>query len=354
MLGMSVWNVACGRLLQGIGSGAGTALLAEFGRVTTSKERTTFLSIFNATFQIGMIFGPVIQIVVSYLNFEIFGITLNALNGPGLVWTILWSLLMLKALFFFSNLTKDFNEPRNSQSDISLKPMMAKFGGRNEQESSGSGDQKSSTRDDIFPNNSKQERDFPSKSHSTLLLMVFVAFFCQGALETMVTVVTEEYFGFGVRENALVFEFMALEALLVFFGVAFLGKFVRETILQITGWLNLVLALVVLIHLMSKIEHENKIHMVSFLTGLFISVLGIQILSAASIILSSKVISVDTHGPGKGTRHIMCFLGLILGPNWAGATIQMPILLLGFLLAITLFTGVRVHSLYIHYKLKLQ
>ncbi|CAG7822167.1 unnamed protein product [Allacma fusca] len=186
MLGMSVWNVACGRLLQGIGSGAGTALLAEFGRVTTSKERTTFLSIFNATFQIGMIFGPVIQIVVSYLNFEIFGITLNALNGPGLVWTILWSLLMLKALFFFSNLTKDFNEPRNSQSDISLKPMMAKFGGRNEQESSGSGDQKSSTRDDIFPNNSKQERDFPSKSHSTLLLMVFVAFFCQGALEVWV------------------------------------------------------------------------------------------------------------------------------------------------------------------------
>ena len=62
--------------------------------------------------------------------------------------------------------------------------------------------------------------------------------------QTIIPVINQKYFGYGPQENSLIFMAGGIEALIVFFGVAYINRWVRDTTLQIIGWVLMVASLV--------------------------------------------------------------------------------------------------------------
>ena len=52
----------------------------------------------------------------------------------------------------------------------------------------------------------------------------------------------QDYFGYGMYENSLVYMAGGLEALVVFFAVAIISRHVRDTTLQLVGWVLILAA----------------------------------------------------------------------------------------------------------------
>ncbi len=89
-----------------MGSGAGAALLAEVCRTTSTKERTSILSICNGLRQVGLLIGPGFQIVLEYFDFSLFGgaVVVTPFNAPGLFMAILWLFFLLFVILFYSSI----------------------------------------------------------------------------------------------------------------------------------------------------------------------------------------------------------------------------------------------------------
>ena len=64
----------------------------------------------------------------------------------------------------------------------------------------------------------------------------------------------QDYFGYGVYENSLVYMAGGLEALIVFFGVAFVSRWVRDTTLQLVGWFLMLAAQIWLLVVIPQFE----------------------------------------------------------------------------------------------------
>ncbi|CAG7728693.1 unnamed protein product, partial [Allacma fusca] len=186
----------------------------------------------------------------------------------------------------------------------------------------------------------KYLNDFLTDSFVVLMSLVFALYFSQMAFETVIPVITQDNFGFGVRENTFIYMAGGIEALLTYVGIAFIGKYVRETTLQFVGWFLILSAQVWLIIVMPHFEKGNQTHMVYFLIGIFLIYLGSPIASVGNTALSSKVLSNETQGLGQGVRRVIVHLGLIFGPTWAGATVMKPHLFLGVGITLMLINGV--------------
>ncbi|CAG7832838.1 unnamed protein product [Allacma fusca] len=339
-------NTACPRFA----SGAGIAFSAEFGRITTREERVAFLPIFDAANYVGTIFGPVLQWCLSHFHFTIFGLSVNPLNGPGLMTASLSGLHILLTLFLYSNLTDDFKEIQihshqniplsldtdNKSSDsILTKPETGAMGNGVLHRSTGKGG--------VY---NQYKKELLTKPFVFLLFMAFVIFTCQVSVETIIPIITQEYFGYHAVENTWILTVAAIEALLFFVGIVFLRKYVRETTLLLIGWFLIAIALIWLMVLLPKLEHGNGTHVVYFLGGVFTCMLGIPIAAAAHIVLLSKVMSSETQGLGQGIGRLVTFSGLVVGPNWAGWTYESPYIFLGFLLILLLANGLLLIKIY--------
>ncbi|CAG7728694.1 unnamed protein product [Allacma fusca] len=186
----------------------------------------------------------------------------------------------------------------------------------------------------------KYLNDFLTDSFVVLMSLVFALFFSQMAFETVIPVITQDNFGFGVRENTFIYMAGGIEALLTYVGIAFIGKYLRETTLQFLGWFLILSAQVWLIIVMPHFEKGNQTHLVYFLIGIFLVFLGSPIAAVGNSALSSKVLSDETQGLGQGIRRVIIHLGLIFGPTWAGATVMKPHLFLGVGITLMLINGV--------------
>ncbi|CAG7716792.1 unnamed protein product, partial [Allacma fusca] len=182
--------------------------------------------------------------------------------------------------------------------------------------------------------------EFLTDSFVLLLSMVFILFFCQVGVETIIPVIMQEYFGYGIFENSLIYMAGGLEALIVFFGVAIASRYVRDTTLQIIGWVLILIAQIWLMFVIPHIEKGNVTHLVYFMLGIMILYLGYPIASVANTCLSSKVLSQETQGLGQGLRRLASYLGLIYGPSWAGSTVTKPYLYLGVPIGVMLVNGI--------------
>ena len=97
-------------LLLGLGSGAGAALLAEVCRTSSTKERTSILSICNGLRQIGLLTSPGFQILLEQLDFSLFDglIVVGPYNASGLLMAVLWILYLIFTLLFYQNLDVEY------------------------------------------------------------------------------------------------------------------------------------------------------------------------------------------------------------------------------------------------------
>lgn len=118
------------RVVCGVGAFCGSTLLAEVGRTTSPKERTTILSICNGLRQIGLLIGtkelsdwwqsflknsfvsvgPGFQLVLEYFDFSLFNgaLIVKPYNAPGLFMATLWFVFLIYALAFYHNLDVEY------------------------------------------------------------------------------------------------------------------------------------------------------------------------------------------------------------------------------------------------------
>lgn len=122
----------CKFYFLGLGSGAGAALLAEVCRTTSSRERTSVLSVCSGLRQVGLLIGtlvifrfelqpisfvylsfigPGFQIILEYFNFTLFGgaLVVRPFNAPGLFMAVLWICFLMFVLALYQNLDVEYN-----------------------------------------------------------------------------------------------------------------------------------------------------------------------------------------------------------------------------------------------------
>ncbi|CAG7817932.1 unnamed protein product, partial [Allacma fusca] len=121
----------------------------------------------------------------------------------------------------------------------------------------------------------KYKKEILTQSFVFLMVMVFVVLFCQIAFKEFLIIYTQKYFGFSFWEKTFLFTVVTLEALVISIGIAFLGKYFRETTLQVLGWLLMVTALIWLTVGLPRIEKDNKTRVVYLLAETFVMMLGV-------------------------------------------------------------------------------
>jgi ceroid-lipofuscinosis MFS transporter 7 len=97
----SKYMVIGGRFLIGIGVGAGAVLYGEIAYTYSTKQRTTAFSVFMAARQIGLVFGPGLNLFLRICQFNIGPFTVNKWTSPALFMMIIWIIIQLMFLFFF-------------------------------------------------------------------------------------------------------------------------------------------------------------------------------------------------------------------------------------------------------------
>ncbi|CAL8081278.1 unnamed protein product [Orchesella dallaii] len=446
-IGYSVWNILVSRLICGCGTAAGSAMLAEVCRVTAVEERTPILAICNATRQLGILVGPVFQIILEYFDFNVAGFQVTPLNAPGIFMAALWVVFGVMTYFMFYNLSAELKAEKRLRRN-NLPPIMnpthsahsrpvsvassrspphhdppkslllpsspisenstnfpesvghhltaqraisdccfdenshasgGALGGNSGIESSGvqsgvtqshvrrqrlhsiserfltslaQSGQKSTTGQVNLLNASgvtytlesgNYLAEFLSDSFILMLSMVFVLFFCQVGVETIVPVIMQDYFGYGEFQNSLVYMAGGAEALVVFFSVAIISRYVRDTNLMLLGWVILTASHVWLIIFIPQFQEHGTgsvAQVACFMAGLVMLYFGYAVASVANTGLFSKCLSPNTQGLGQGLRRMVSYLGLIFGPTWSGATIRRPYIFLGVPLGIILLKAI--------------
>jgi len=94
------------RLISGCGKSISVAFLADICRSTSKSERTPVLLLLNISYQIGLMLGPAVNLILEHININISSFTINKLNAPGLVMAVLWSLVTVLVLTLYTDLVK--------------------------------------------------------------------------------------------------------------------------------------------------------------------------------------------------------------------------------------------------------
>uniref|UniRef100_A0A8C1U242 Si:ch211-38m6.6 n=1 Tax=Cyprinus carpio TaxID=7962 RepID=A0A8C1U242_CYPCA len=132
-----------------------------------------------------------------------------------------------------------------------------------------------------------------------LLTAQFITLFNQTALETMVTPLTQKYFGFGELGNSVMYSLCVVEVIAGFFLVRWLSRVLEDRVVLAVGLLICSGACV-----WCLIFLANPQGVVPAVTGRF-----------------SKVTAEKTQGLSQNVRRSVGGLVTILGPLWAGGLI---------------------------------
>ncbi|XP_063965337.1 uncharacterized protein LOC129276773 [Lytechinus pictus] len=100
-IGINEYFVLGGRLLAGVGAGVGSAIFAHIAQTTTEAERAAAISILMATRQLGLLFGPGLNVALQKCDFYIGSFHVNKYTSPGLLMAILWGLQQLLFLIVY-------------------------------------------------------------------------------------------------------------------------------------------------------------------------------------------------------------------------------------------------------------
>ncbi|CAG7818706.1 unnamed protein product [Allacma fusca] len=349
-LGGNITNILGGRLLCGIGNAGETVLLSEVCRTTTRAERTGVLAICNGAFDLGILIGPLLQFILTFFNFHIFSFQVNPINGPGVLIGFLWLIFLFATLLLLRNLaqevaTKDSLE--GSQIFITQPNDVNTPGGysnidRDFEINDGS-DVIRHLNDIEQTNGATYEiymKEFLTDQFVVLLSLAFIANFCVSGFDTVIPVITQDYLDYGIFENSLIYMVGGLEAVTMFFILAFASPAISDTSLQLIGWFLLLLSQIWFLVFIPMLEAGTLVYRTHFLFGIVVLFLGNPIAFAANASLSSKVLSAKTQGLGQGISRLAIYSGLIYGPTWAGSTVSSSYVFLGVPIAILLINGV--------------
>ncbi|XP_042368320.1 uncharacterized protein mfsd8l1 isoform X2 [Plectropomus leopardus] len=334
-MGFSKWLLLSSRLIAGIGTGAGSCIFGFLTRVTSTEDRATAFAAVMACRQAGLLIGPAFNIFLRLCDFNLGPFVVNKYTAPGLFMCLLWALLQLAVIFMYWDLPPLEKERANeslrspsSEEDKELgadeenndeeKPLMGS------QELGGSygsmvtsnpprfdaATTSNATLNDISPppspvlpepiessspfKNFSISREFLREEVVVLLAAQFITLFNQTALETMVTPMTQKYFGYGELENSVMYCLCGVEVIAGFLFVRWLSLHVVERVVLAIGLAICNISGIWCLIFLARPLGAFPWLLIEFIIGVFLQVLGLPFVAVAQVSLFSKVTSEKT------------------------------------------------------------
>ncbi|CAL1592520.1 unnamed protein product [Knipowitschia caucasica] len=361
-MGLSKWLLLASRLVAGIGTGAGSAIFGFLTRSTLPEDRATVFAAVMACRQAGLLIGPAFNIFLRLCDFRLGPFVVNKFTAPGLFMCVLWILLQIFILFLYWDLptagkTQTRAKKSSSENDQALddedhddddhdeaEPLM------HSQEAQGRYGSVpppvDHTEDDVLsPSTESQASSNPFRNFSlsreflreevvVLLAAQFITLFNQTALETMVTPLTQRFFGYGELENSIMYCLCGVEVIAGFLFVRWLSGRVAERVVLAIGLAICNVSNVWCLVFMASPIGASPWPLTEFIVGVFLQVLGLPFVAVAQVSLYSKVTAEKTQGFSQGVRRSVGGLATILGPLWAGGLTDNMYIMLGVMMGL--------------------
>lgn len=370
-MGLSKWLLLSSRLVAGIGTGAGSSIFGFLTRSTLPEDRATVFAAVMACRQAGLLIGPAFNIFLRLCDFRIGPFVVNKYTAPGLFMCALWILLQVAIVFLYWDLpplernnakvkqanrsseTEQITEEDNEDNDDEAQPLMysqelhGSYGSVVTPNSSSnhirananhvSPPSPPTTESPESSNPFKHfslSREFLREEVVVLLAAQFITLFNQTALETMVTPLTQQFFGYGELENSIMYCLCGVEVIAGFFFVRWLSGRVTERVVLAIGLAICNISNVWCIIFLATPLGDYPWQLTEFIIGVFLQVLGLPFVAVAQVSLYSKVTAEKTQGFSQGVRRSVGGLATILGPLWAGGLTDNLYIMLGVMMGL--------------------
>ncbi|CAN9503157.1 unnamed protein product [Ophioblennius macclurei] len=360
-IGYSKWLLLSSRLVAGVGAGAGSSIFGFLTRSTRPEERAGIFAAIMACRQVGLLVGPAFNLFLRLCDFRLGPFVVNKYTSPGIFMCLLWVLLQFVVLAMY------WDVPPISQEEGGAVVMEMKRGEREEEEEEeddeweeevmpligsadgepvhtykavNSGQSETSTSTEAVRatsnpfKNFSASREFMREEVVVLLTAQFITLFNQTALETMVTPMTQRYFGFGELGNSLMYSLCGVEVILGFFFVRWLSRKVADRAVLATGLVICCTACIWCLVFLCNPRGGYGWELSAFIVGVFLQLLGLPFVAVSQVSLFSKVTAEKTQGFSQGVRRSVGGLATILGPLWAGGLTNNLYIMLGMMLAL--------------------
>ncbi|XP_008283671.1 major facilitator superfamily domain-containing protein 8 [Stegastes partitus] len=344
-IGYSKWLLLCSRLVAGIGAGAGSSIFGFLTRSTRPEERAGIFAAIMAARQAGLLIGPAFNLFLRLCDFKLGPFVVNKYTSPGIFMCLLWVLLQFVVLAMYWDVPPISSEGGAAAVNLEMKQEgeEAPLIGSDEEPVHtyrALGDDQSEC--EVQPGNGESNpfknfnvgREFLREEVVVLLTAQFITLFNQTALETMVTPLTQRYFGFGELGNSLMYSLCGVEVILGFFFVRWLSSKVADRAVLATGLVICCTACTWCLVFLCNPRGGYDWELSAFIIGVFLQLLGLPFVAVSQVSLFSKVTAEKTQGFSQGVRRSVGGLATILGPLWAGGLTNNLYIMLGMMLAL--------------------
>uniref|UniRef100_W5LIM1 Major facilitator superfamily domain containing 8-like 2 n=1 Tax=Astyanax mexicanus TaxID=7994 RepID=W5LIM1_ASTMX len=311
-LGYSKWLLLASRLVAGIGAGAGSSIFGFLTRTTLPDERARVFAAVMACRQAGLLIGPAFNIFLRLCDFKLGPFIVNKYTSPGCVFLLceksvcVCVCVSVCVCVIYSDILfiDQCPVPLLSLFPPSLYFSLVFF---------------------FFS-------EFLREEVVVLLTAQFITLFNQTALETMVTPLTQKYFGFGELGNSVMYSLCGVEVIGGFFLVRWLSRVLEDRAVLAVGLLICCGACVWCIIFLASPQGGFAVELTEFIIGVFLQLLGLPFVAVSQVSLFSKVTAEKTQGFSQGVRRSVGGLATILGPLWAGGLTGNLYVMLGMML----------------------
>ncbi|KAM9323665.1 major facilitator superfamily domain-containing protein 8 [Pholidichthys leucotaenia] len=359
-IGYSKWLLLCSRLISGVGAGAGSSIFGFLTRSTHSEERAGVFAAIMACRQVGLLIGPVFNLFLRLCDFKLGPFVVNKYTSPGIFMCLLWVLVQFVVLAMYWDVPPissegvavmvEMKQEQVAEEEEEEVPLIGsdeeaaytyKSVSTEELETSASSEmQPVSDRPSNPFRNFSASREFLREEVVVLLTAQFITLFNQTALETMVTPLTQRYFGFGELGNSLMYSLCGVEVILGFFFVRWLSRKVADRAVLAAGLVICCTACVWCLIFLCNPRGGYGWELSAFIIGVFLQLLGLPFVAVSQVSLFSKVTAEKTQGFSQGVRRSVGGLATILGPLWAGGLTNNLYIMLGMMLALLIMITV--------------
>ncbi|XP_073779270.1 uncharacterized protein mfsd8l2 isoform X2 [Danio rerio] len=306
--------------------------------------------------QAGLLIGPAFNIFLRLCDFKLGPFIVNKYTSPGLFMCGMWLLMQFAVMGLYWDIPPldsfaeqqmplrevrgEEDEPLMSLEDDDRTAVADSYGSLNpEQTETQLSSQippsppESPPPDTSDPfENFSASREFLREEVVVLLTAQFITLFNQTALETMVTPLTQKYFGFGELGNSVMYSLCGVEVIAGFFLVRWLSRVLEDRVVLAVGLLICSGACVWCLIFLANPQGGLGFELFEFIIGVFLQLLGLPFVAVSQVSLFSKVTAEKTQGFSQGVRRSVGGLATILGPLWAGGLIGNLYVMLGMMM----------------------
>lgn len=313
------WMVLLGRFICGIGAGSDVPLYADVVRITNTKERTFFIIILLLARQVGLIIGPAATLILHPVNFKMGNVMLNIYNSPGLLMAVLWSIQSIMILVIYWDISKTGEVIDNSQMNMRFDQRIIKkvFDGNNTLVSDVDYPQTMSERFDKVVVKCKSYTNYVS---ITLLIIVFVSYFCLISLECVLPPITVRYFQWTEVDNSYLYLAAGILVILTLFVFQKVTQYIKDQNSYCAGLVCLICAYLWMSFALIFVNSEQPVlYIVLICIAVFFHVIGLSIVVACGESLFTKVLPSTEMDFGQSVLRTVINFALLVGPYVAGS-----------------------------------